>query len=128
MDALSSEEIEEIRHAMMSQPFETTTDSQADRAWELHVRSARGEALTPAENALLQEWYTAQEQAEMAMLKLEAPSVDVATLQTQINEMLAQIATATHKIKQLTDENEALRRDIAILRRQLSQQTLLQPV
>ncbi|MFZ4658552.1 MAG: hypothetical protein ACOYNY_16190 [Caldilineaceae bacterium] len=124
MDVLSREE---VRQATMSQPFETTTDSQTDRAWELHVRAAHGEVLTPAENVVLQEWYAAQEQAEMAMVKLEMPSIDVATLQTQINEMLAQIATATHKIKQLTDENEALRRDIAILRQRLIQQTLLQP-
>lgn len=106
----------------------TMSNRQDDTVWQLHLRAACGELLTPGEQAQLQAWYAAQEMAEMATLKLETSSVDLATLQTQINAMLAQIATATYKIKQLTDENEALRRDVALLRRQLHHQSLLQPV
>lgn len=118
----------EIRVTKMSQLLGTMSNIQDDPVWQLHLRAACGEPLTPTEQAQLQAWYAAQEMAEMAMLKLETSSVDIATLQTQINAMLAQIATATYKIKQLTDENEALRRDVVLLRRQLHQQAILQPV
>ena len=95
--------------------------------WQLHVRAAKGEALTDAEQQKLAEWYAVQEQNERATYQMMPSSDQVSTTQTQVDMLLAQIATATARIKQLTDENVQLRQEITQLRRQLTRQTLLQP-
>jgi hypothetical protein len=104
----------------MSETSDTQADIQADAAWPLHVRAAWGESLTSEEQTQLAQWYASQEQIEMAVLSTGIAPVDVVALQAQVNAMLEQIATATDKIKQLTQENEALRTELAKMRRQLS--------
>jgi len=95
--------------------------------WQLHVRSAKGEPLSNAEQQQLAAWYAAQEQAEKVTLQGVATADHSSTSQAQVDLLLAQIAATTARIKQLTDENALLRQEIAQLRRQLTKPTLLQP-
>ena len=95
--------------------------------WQLHVRKASGETLTVEESQQLQAWYELQDQAEIAQLKLDAPTDSMNDLNTQIHEMLGHIAVVTKNIRQLTDANETLRQEILVLRLRLAQQLSLQP-
>jgi cell division protein FtsB len=49
------------------------------------------------------------------------------SLQAQIDAVLVRLAATTQRIQELTEENKALRREIAVLRRQGVRQTVLQP-
>jgi len=94
---------------------------------QLHDRATRGQDLSPEEQEQLAAWYAAQDRAEMAELGLPA-SETTASLQAQINAVLAQLASTTRQIQELTEENKALRREIAVVRQQLVQRAVLQPV
>lgn len=93
---------------------------------ELHDRATRGEALTAAEQAQLQAWYSEQDQAEFQQLGLPASIPNNAELPNKIAVALNQIAASTAQIQKLASENEALRRENLTLRRQLTEQSLLQ--
>lgn len=93
-----------------------------DVAKELHDKSSRGEMLSVEEQKQLQEWYTHQDTAESKMLGLPTSEETVMALQAQINTASAQLITVTKRIQEVASENETLRREIAILRRQLMQQ------
>jgi len=95
--------------------------------WQLHVRSAKGDPLSNAEQEQLAAWYTVQEQAEKLTLQGVVTAYPSTTSQAQVDLLLAQIAATTARIKQLTDENVQLRQEIAQLRRQLTKSALLQP-
>lgn len=95
--------------------------------WQLHIRYAQGETLTAEEQSRLERWYAEQDQTEQAMIKLPSAADSTATFKVQVDELLARIAATTLRIRQLTEENEALRREIASLRRQLTQHLTLQP-
>jgi predicted nucleic acid-binding Zn-ribbon protein len=70
--------------------------------------------------------YAAQDRAETAALGLSLPKT-TAALQAQIDVVLVQVAAATRRIQELTEENKALRGEITLTRRQLVQQATLQP-
>ena len=93
---------------------------------QLHDRAARGESLTAADQAQLDEWYALQDSAEHRTLGLTAAEKTLAMLRAQVDAALAQLTTATKRIQDVSAENENLRRDIASLRRQLAQQPIPQ--
>ncbi|MEZ4660378.1 MAG: hypothetical protein R2911_22705 [Caldilineaceae bacterium] len=93
--------------------------------WQLHLRKAKGELLTDVEQQQLAAWYARQEQAERDSLRFGSNQEQGELLQSQIDIMLEQIATATAQIQKLTDENKQLRREIMRLERQLAQHTTL---
>lgn len=95
---------------------------------QLHDRATRGAALSAEEQAHLEGWYATQDRTEMDELGLTVAEETVGALQAQVESALAQLASVTKRIQQVADENEALRREIAVLRRQLVQQTPLQPI
>jgi hypothetical protein len=95
---------------------------------QLHDRATRGEALSTEEQAQLEDWYATQDRAESDRLGLTATSETVASLQIQIDSALASLATITKRIQEIAEENQALRREIAAICRQLAQQDSLQPV
>lgn len=101
-----------------------TTDG---RLWELHLRKARGESLTPAEQADLDAWYVEQDQAEALMLGLSRGASNLSPLKQQVNEVLGRIVTTSQTIQSLAAENEVLRRENMALRQQLAQRRALQP-
>ncbi|MBI4758581.1 MAG: hypothetical protein HY783_06225 [Chloroflexi bacterium] len=94
---------------------------------KLHDRSSRGETLSAEEQKQLENWYASQDNAESKMLGLTASEKTVASLQTQIDSALAQLMVVTKRIQEVASENEALRREIAALRRQLMQRLGVQP-
>jgi len=95
------------------------------RLW--HDQATRGEQLSAEEQAQLENWYALQDDAERQMLGLTTNEETLATLQTQIEATLTQIVTVTRRIQETASENEALRREIAVLRRQVAGLSTLQP-
>jgi hypothetical protein len=88
-------------------------------AQQLHDKATRGLALSAEEQAQLEAWYAAQDQQERAVLGPIGASQRLATLHTQVETALAQLLTVTQRIQELTVHNETLRREIAVLQRQL---------
>jgi hypothetical protein len=88
-------------------------------AKQLHDKATRGLALSAEEQAQLEEWYTEQDQQERAVLGPMGSSQRLAALHTQVETALAQLLTVTQRIQELTVHNETLRREIAVLQRQL---------
>lgn len=91
-------------------------------AKQLHDRATRGESLTPEERTQLENWYMLQDQNESEQLGLSKPDTPNANLQTQIKNALSQLDGITKRIREVTSENEVLRREITSLRRQLTHQ------
>lgn len=92
----------------------------------LHDRATRGQTLTQEETDALRAWYAQQDQAE-PMPAAPAPGSDIAALQEQVDQTLAQLARTAQQIRRLDKENAVLRRENARLRAQLSGQTDLLP-
>jgi capsule polysaccharide export protein KpsE/RkpR len=84
-------------------------------AKQLHDKASRGIVLSAAEQAQLDMWYAKQDQAEGSMLALTTPSHTLTALQTQVDTAVSQLATVTQRIQELAAQNDALRRDIAVL-------------
>lgn len=102
---------------------------QDDLGKVLHDRATRGEELSLVEQKLLEDWYSAQDSAEIEVLGLAtkgAPAAD--SLRPQVESALTQLTTVTEHINTLAKENERLRRENALLRRQLAEQPAPQPV
>jgi peptidoglycan hydrolase CwlO-like protein len=90
---------------------------------QLHDRATRGKSLSTEEQAQLEAWYAVQDRVEMEELGMNATTKTAASLQIQIDAVLSQLTTVTQRIQKITEENEALRREIATLQRQLAQRT-----
>jgi capsule polysaccharide export protein KpsE/RkpR len=84
-------------------------------AKQLHDKASRGIVLSAAEQAQLDMWYAKQDQAEGSMLALTTPSHTLTALQTQVDTAVSQLVTVTQRIQELAAQNDALRRDIAVL-------------
>ena len=95
-------------------------------ARQLHDRATRGDSLSVEERALLDQWYARQDQAEAAALAASAPPASAAALQSQVDAALAQLVTATQRIQALAAENEAVRKEVADLQRQLARKPAVQ--
>jgi len=109
---------------LIAQSLNMSTDKLAQ---ELHDRTTRGIAISDEERALLGDWYARQEQQESALLAGEAGSAEVAALQARVDAALAQVLSVTQRIRTLTAENEALRREIESLHYQLARKASTQP-
>ncbi|SRR5712692_6689284 len=96
-------------------------------AKQLHDKATRSLALSAEEQAQLEAWYTEQDQRERVVFGPMASSQRLATLHTQVETALAQLLTVTQRIQELTVHNETLRRDIAVLQRQLPRTSTREP-
>lgn len=101
-------------------------DAKNRAIWELHVRFASGETLTPEEQAALERWYEEQDQGEASEYTYVQHTIDNATLQNQVDILLEKVATTTETIRRLNTENEVLRREVAELRQQVAKQAALE--
>jgi hypothetical protein len=90
-----------------------------ERAQQVHDKATRGGVLSAEEQAQLDAWYAEQDRQEGAVLGPTGASPRLAMLHTQVEMALAQLLTVTQRIQALTAHNEALRREIAVLQRQL---------
>jgi hypothetical protein len=89
---------------------------------QLHDRATRGEELTSDEQKLLDVWYSAQDLTEIEVLgsaTKEGKAAD--SPQPQVDSALAQLTIVTGRINRLAKENERLRQENALLRRQLAE-------
>lgn len=101
--------------------------STDELAKQLHDKATRGIALSTAEQAKLEAWYAQQDTEENAILARTTPPQTLVTLQVQVDTAVAQLLTVTQRIQELVAQNDALRRDIAALQRQLAQTPTVQP-
>ena len=88
-------------------------------AKQLHDKATRGLALSAGEQTQLEAWYAEQDRQERAVLGPTGSSQRLAALHTQVETVLTQLLTVTQRIQELTVHNETLRREIAVLQRQL---------
>ncbi|MCQ3937353.1 MAG: hypothetical protein DPW18_09930 [Chloroflexi bacterium] len=98
-----------------------------DLAKKLHDKYSRGETPTAREQKQLERWYARMDIAESKSLKSAPRERNLTALQEQIDAALLQLTVVTKRIQEVAAENETLRREIASLRRQLSQQYRTQP-
>jgi hypothetical protein len=89
-------------------------------AKQLHDCATRGEVLSVAQQAELEEWYAFQDGIDSNTLVAIPATTTLATLQKQVEAALAQLMIMTKRIQEITAENEAIRLDIIALRRQLA--------
>ena len=101
--------------------------TRQDNGLSLHDRATRGERLDPAEMEQLEAWYADQDGAEARTLDWTASPASLDALQSQVDAALGRLTIASRRIQQIAKENDALRRDIADLRRQIARKALLQP-
>jgi len=99
-----------------------------DLAKQLHDRATRGELLSEEEQSLLKNWYALEDSVESDALGLTGDKKTLTTLQAQVRLALVQLTIVTKRIQEIASENEALRHEIALLRRQLTHQSVSQPV
>lgn len=90
-----------------------------DLAKQLHDRATRGKALSPEEQSVLENWYALQDSAEQGTLVLTTNEKNLAALHNQVEAMLTQLTIVTKRIQEIAAENEVLKREIALLHRQL---------
>jgi septal ring factor EnvC (AmiA/AmiB activator) len=86
----------------------------------LHDKVTRGIALSEDEQTQLDAWYAEQDKLEREVLGPPHSSQRLVTLQTQVETTLTQLQTVTQRIQELTAQNDAVRREIAVLQRQLA--------
>ncbi len=94
---------------------------------QLHDQATRGVVLTAEAQAQLEEWYAQQDRRESVALAGLAPPQTLADLQVQVDAAVGQLATVSQRIQVLAGENEAVRKEVAALQRQLAQRTTAQP-
>jgi hypothetical protein len=86
----------------------------------LHDRATRGEVLTESEQALLEDWYREQDEAEAALLAANRPSIGSDAMPTDLQTILARIRETTVSIEALHQQNTTLREEIAALQKRLA--------
>ncbi len=96
-------------------------------AKQLHDKATRGQTLTTKERRQLKNWYASQDSVESKALSLPSGERNLAALRIQVDAALAQLITVTRRIQATASENDALRREIATLRRQLVRRLGAQP-
>jgi putative SOS response-associated peptidase YedK len=101
--------------------------SMDDPMQRLHDKATRGIALSASEQTQLDAWYSAQDQAENESLASPQPVQAISTLQMQVDTALAQLASVSSQIQTLVTQNVALRQEIEILQRRLTQTTANRP-
>lgn len=91
---------------------------------QLHDRCTRGESLTAEEQRQLDDWYSAQDRAELDALSRVTGTPDLSELQSQVNRALTQLAATVEHVKALSEENEILRQEINRIRQQIAQKKI----
>lgn len=80
---------------------------------ELHQRLVRGIALTAAEQARLVAWYDQEDAAEQASLAQRPGVPTIAEVQAHLAAVTDRLRDVTLHVAELTEQNAALRQEIA---------------
>ena len=94
--------------------------SSDEMALVLHDRSTRGQSLSTEERTILERWYAEQDQDEMAALQSPQGLESAVDIQRDIAEVLAQLPDVSLQIKEIITQNDAIRRENAALRHQVT--------
>jgi hypothetical protein len=92
---------------------------QRERLIRLHDRATRGIPLSAEEQADLIAWYGEQDQVERDMLRHGDSSGEASTLQAELDAVLIQLAASSERVREVSAQNDEIRREIAALRRLL---------
>jgi serine phosphatase RsbU (regulator of sigma subunit) len=97
-------------------------------AQALHHKSTLGGTLTPEEQERLQQWYAKWDEEEAAMFARarERQRQILDDLDTKIAEASARIIAETAKVQALEKENERLRDEIEVMKRQIAEKMVPQ--
>lgn len=98
-----------------------------DPMQQLHDKATRGIALSANEQAQLDAWYAAQDQAESGSLASPQSMHTISALQAQVDAALGQLASVSSQIQTLAAQNAALRKENDALQLQLTQITANRP-
>ncbi|MCP3956645.1 MAG: hypothetical protein GY719_02210 [bacterium] len=91
-----------------------------EKALRLHDRFVLGETLTDEESVRLEAWYASQDAVEAS--EPASAGTETVDLKSRLRSSLEQVAEAARQIQRTMTENDSLRREIAGLRLELSQQ------
>lgn len=94
---------------------------------KLHDRATRGETLTAEEQEKLRLWYARHDQEEMEQLSAAPVPIQLAELQSRVQQATAKVVVQAQHIEALTAENAQLRQEVATLQRLLSAKLAGQP-
>jgi len=93
----------------------------------LHNKFTRGEPLLPKERQQLESWYVRQDAIENEALSFSAGGGKIAALRAQLDAAQARLIMDMQNIQKITLENEALRKENAVLRRKLMRRQKTNP-
>lgn len=91
------------------------------RGQALHDKATRGEQLTPEEQREVEQWYAREDETEAEVLDVTVLGEFDTNLQQQVHATLDQLQIVTRQIQELSNENDAVRREIAELQQLLAQ-------
>ena len=92
----------------------------------LHDKATRYETLTAEEETELATWYARLDQEEGELLTLSSKPPTLNVLRNEVDNALTRLEVAARQVKAQAEENDTLRRDIAVLTQQLAQTKTLQ--
>ena len=99
---------------------QTPEDQMSDDTLRrLHDKATRGEQLTPEEYIQLEAWYIENDQQERNELSPSNAPEEVAELRRKLDEAMSELSMASHRVRELTADNESARQENGDLRRQL---------
>jgi uncharacterized protein involved in exopolysaccharide biosynthesis len=91
-----------------------------ERGQELHGRACRGENLSNEERAELEAWYAEMDAEEAKTLKVTEDSASIEELRRQMDLEVLALRQAVEEIQAIHTTNQALRQEIADLKRRLA--------
>jgi hypothetical protein len=91
-----------------------------DTILALHDRATRGEMLSREEQALLDQWYLSEDNAEQGVLDSSAADGATEDVQVQITAVLERCIMLAQKNQELFQQNDELRRELTQLRQQVA--------
>jgi hypothetical protein len=95
--------------------------TKTEKMQQLHLLAARGEKLSPEDEAKLKNWYEKLDREE-SVINRNNRSIDTARLRKKIEKTTKQIGSLSNEITTLLTQNEQIRSENQELRRQLESQ------
>ena len=92
--------------------------TKTEKMQQLHLLAARGEKLSPEDEAKLKNWYEKLDREESVINQNNRP-IDTARLRKKIEKTTKQIGSLSNEITTLLTQNEQIRSENQELRRQL---------
>lgn len=93
----------------------------------LHDRATRGLPLTEEEQAQLDAWYAAIDQDEVIAHLSNDEAETLRSLQEEVRSGLQEVLAAAQRVRELSDQNDALRREILALQQRLADSQVARP-